>query len=107
MGHGNDHGDTAHHLIPLPVYFKIFGVLIGLTFLTVLASRFDFGVMNTVVAFGIATVKAGLVLAFFMHLKYDNMMNRVIIFSGLFFLVVLYFFCVLDEGTRILQRSTL
>ena len=106
MGHGK-HEDHEHHLIPLEIYMKIFAALIALTVITVLASRFDFGMMNTIVAFAIATVKAGLVLAFFMHLKYDNMMNRVIIFSGLFFVIVLYFFCVLDEGTRIIQRSTL
>lgn len=103
----NNHHDSEHHIIPLALYIRIFLTLIGLTVVTVLAARFDFGAMNAVVAFAIATVKAGLVLAFFMHLKYDNMMNRVIIFSGLFFVVVLYFFCVLDEATRIVQHSTL
>ena len=105
MGHGNH--DSEHHIIPLPVYVKIFGTLIILTVVTVLAARFDFGSMNAVVAFFIATVKASLVLGFFMHLKYDNMMNRVIIFSGIFFLIVLYFFAWMDEATRVIQRSTL
>jgi cytochrome c oxidase subunit 4 len=99
MGHGQ-HEDTTHHLIPLPVYLRVFFSLIVLTVVTVLAARFDFGALNAVVAFAIASVKAGLVLAYFMHLKYDNMMNRVIIFSGVFFIIVLYFFAVLDEATR-------
>ncbi|CAN5593599.1 hypothetical protein BH10BDE1_BH10BDE1_31300 [soil metagenome] len=100
-------GNDEHHIIPLGTYFKIFGILIVLTGLTVLASRFDFGAFNTIVAFGIASVKAALVLGFFMHLKYDNMMNRVIIGSGAFFLIVLWFFSVLDIATRVLPESPL
>jgi cytochrome c oxidase subunit 4 len=103
----NAQHDTAHHVIPLQVYVKVFATLICLTVITVLASKFDFGAWNTVIAFGIATVKAVLVASIFMHLKYDNMMNRVIILSAVFFLIVLYFFCSIDELTRVIQRSTL
>lgn len=107
MAQHSAHDSGMHHVIPLKTYLTVFAALIGLTVVTVGASRIDFGVLNTVIAFGIATVKATLVLAFFMHLKYDNMMNRVIILSAAFFLIVLYFFCALDEGTRVIQRSTL
>jgi cytochrome c oxidase subunit IV len=99
--------DTEHHIIPFDVYVKIFGALIGLTVITVLAAQFDFGAMNIIVAFGIATVKAVLVLAYFMHLKYDNMMNRVIMASAFFFLLVLFLFAWLDDATRVVQSSTL
>src|SRR5688572_9538133 len=105
MAHGAY--DVEHHIIPLRTYMNVFGTLIVLTAVTVLAARIDFGALNAVVAFGIATVKATLVLAIFMHLKYDNMLNRVIILSGAFFLIVMYFFCWLDESTRIIERSTL
>ncbi len=101
------HGNDEHHIIPLKTYFTIFGILIGLTILTVLASKLEFGAFNAVVAFAIASVKAALVLGFFMHLKYDNLMNRVIIGSGVFFLLVLWFFSVLDIGTRVLNESPL
>lgn len=101
------HGNDEHHIIPFGTYFKIFAMLIVLTGLTVLASRFDFGTFNTIVAFGIASVKATLVLGYFMHLKYDNMMNRAIIGAGAFFLVVLWFFSVLDIATRVLPESPL
>lgn len=100
-------GDTSHFIIPLETYIRIFTTLIVLTVVTVAASRFDFGSWNAVVAFAIATVKASLVLGFFMHLKYDNMMNRVIIGSGVFFVILLYLFCILDIGTRVVQSSTL
>lgn len=96
-----------HHMIPLQTYLNVFAILIVLTVVTVGASRIDFGPMNAVIAFAIASVKAGLVLAYFMHLKYDNMMNRVIIASGAFFLLVLYIFLLVDDVTRIFQGSTL
>jgi cytochrome c oxidase subunit 4 len=99
--------DTLHHVIPRSSYFKVYATLIVLTFLTVVAARFDFGAFNTVIAFGIATVKAVLVMAIFMHLKYDDMLHRVIIGAAFFFLVVLYFFCFIDDATRIIERSTL
>ena len=100
------HGNDEHHIIPLKTYFLIFGLLIGLTVVTVGATYIDFGSLNAVVAFGIASVKAGLVLAYFMHLKYDNHLNRVIIGSGVFFLLVLWFFVILDIVTRVLQTDT-
>ncbi len=100
------HSDE-HHIIPLPMYFKIFGALIVLTVITVLAAKVNFGAFNAVVAFGIASVKAALVLGYFMHLKYDNLMNRVIIGSGVFFLIVLWFFSILDLGTRVAVESPL
>jgi cytochrome c oxidase subunit 4 len=99
--------DTEHHIISVAAYLKVFAALIVLTIITVAASRVDFGAWNAIVAFGIATIKAVCVLAIFMHLKYDNMLNRVIILSAFFFLIVLYFFCEVDNATRILQRSTL
>lgn len=97
----------SHHIIPLKTYLQVFAALIFLTFITVTASRFDFGEWNTIIAFLIATIKAVLVLAIFMHLKYDNMMNRVIIASAAFFLLVLYFFVLIDDLTRVFQGSVL
>ena len=100
----NAHADDGHHIIPFATYFKVFASLIFLTVITVAASRIDMGFMNDIVAFGIASVKAGLVLAIFMHLKYDNKMNRVIIGCSAFFLLVMYFFTIVDQVTRIVQK---
>ncbi len=96
-----------HHIIPLSSYFKVFATLIALTVVTVAAARVDFGAFNAVVAFAIATVKAVLVLAIFMHLKYDDKLNRVIIGAGVFFLILLYFFCIIDIVTRVTEKSVL
>jgi cytochrome c oxidase subunit 4 len=100
-------GKHVPHIIPLSSYVKVFSVLIFLTIVTVAAARVDFGFMNSVIAFAIASVKAGLVMAIFMHLKYDNMLNRVIIGSAVFFLIVLYFFCFMDEASRIVIEGVI
>ena len=57
-----------------------------LTAITVAAAQVNFGPWNTVIAMGIASIKAGFVLAFFMHLKYDNKIYLVCFGTGVFFL---------------------
>ena len=62
------------HVLPFKTYAGIFLALVVLTVITVAASHVDFGAgwANVVIAMLIASVKAGLVALFFMHLKYEN-----------------------------------
>ena len=54
-------------------YLPVLGALAVLTFLTVLISRFDIGrAGNILVGVLVATIKASLVVLFFMHLKYEQ-----------------------------------
>jgi cytochrome c oxidase subunit 4 len=78
-----------------------------MTVITVAVAQVNFGAWNTVIAMLIASIKAGFVLAFFMHLKYDNKIYRVLFGSAIFFLIVLYFFSILDIVTRIKVESIL
>ena len=98
-------GDHNHHIIPLKVYFQVIITLMILTVITVAASRVDFGAMNTVIAMLIASIKAGLVLAFFMHLKYDDRLFIVGFGTSVFFLALLYAFSWLDIYTRFTQTG--
>jgi cytochrome c oxidase subunit 4 len=98
---------SQHHVIPLKTYFKVAAALIAFTFLTVIAHELHLGALAGPVAFLIAAIKASLVLMYFMHLKYDNMQNRVIFGSGLFFLILLIAFSAFDIWTRIQVMSTL
>lgn len=96
-----------HHVTSMATYLKVAAALFILTFLTVGAHQLELGVLKAPVAFLIATVKAVLVMGWFMHLKYEGKLNRVIFGSGFFFLVLLLFFCALDIVTRIYQGSTI
>jgi cytochrome c oxidase subunit IV len=100
-GESHDEHHGKHHIIPIPVYVGVLSVLLIGTVITVWVAQFDFGAMNTVIAMLVATVKASFVLGFFMHLKYDNMMNRVIFGSAFFFLFLLVAFSVADIWTRL------
>jgi len=97
----SSHDASEHHIIPFATYIKVLSLLLVLTFITVAASRMDFGHWNVVIAMFIASVKAGFVLAFFMHLKYDDKTYLVCFLTGIFFLIVLYFFSFLDIATRV------
>ena len=98
---------SQHHIIPLKTYFKVAAGLILLTFATVFFHELHLGPLAGPIAFLIAAIKASLVMLYFMHLKYDNMQNRVIFGSGIFFLLLLIGFSALDIWTRISQLSTL
>jgi cytochrome c oxidase subunit IV len=115
MSNSHDHGSGGHHgghhLVPIKTYRNILFILFALTILTVAVAKpvsgFDAGVFNALIAFAVATVKAALVLAIFMGLKYDKKLNLVIFLTGVFFLVVMISFCMLDIYSRIKVDSTL
>jgi cytochrome c oxidase subunit IV len=98
--HGHGHGEGAHHVIPFKVYINVIVALLFLTVVTVAAARVDFGALNTIIAMLIASVKAGLVLAYFMHLKYDDKLYVVAFGTAIFFLIVMFFFSWVDIYTR-------
>ena len=95
------------HIIPLKIYINVIAGLLVLTVITVAAAQVDFGVLNVLIAMGIATVKASLVLLYFMHLKYDDKLFLVIFLTGVFFLVVIFLLCEFDLATRIPEESVL
>jgi len=75
----NEH--TEHHLghiVPFKVYLNIFIALIVLTVVTVLVSQtVDLGKWNILLAMIIATAKALLVILYFMHLKFEDVLTWV------------------------------
>ena len=105
-GH-DDHHDDVYHVTPFSIYLKVAGALFALTFLTVGAHNLHLGAFAAPIAFFIATIKAALVMLWFMHLKNENLTNRVVFASGFFFLFLLFIFCVLDIYTRVAVTNTL
>jgi cytochrome c oxidase subunit 4 len=70
--HGASHHDETGHVVPVSTFFKVLIALLILTVITVLAAQVDLGKFNIVGALAIASVKASLVIAVFMHGKYEN-----------------------------------
>jgi cytochrome c oxidase subunit 4 len=88
------------HVLPLKIYAGVWIGLLVLTLITVKVSYLDFGVFNLVIAMGIATLKATLVVLFFMHLKYDEPFNVVVFVSSLAFLAVFFMLTLADTMER-------
>jgi cytochrome c oxidase subunit 4 len=73
------------HVVPVWLLAAVFGALLVLTCLTVAVAQFDLGNLNLYVALAIATVKASLVVLFFMHLFWDRPFNAMIFIGCLLF----------------------
>lgn len=101
----NNHSE--HHVIPAKVFFNILVILLVLTVLTVAFHVMHLGALAAPVAFIIATTKAGLVMSYFMHLKYDTVINRVIFGIAFFFVFLLFIISFIDVFTRVPITSTL
>jgi cytochrome c oxidase subunit 4 len=101
----DDHAHGAHddhgfgHVVSIPLLAGVLGTLLVLTIVTVVASKVDLGAqLNLVVALIIATVKAGLVVTFFMHLLWDKRFNTLVFLSSIFFMVLFLSIAMTDRG---------
>jgi cytochrome c oxidase subunit 4 len=84
----NDHA-TQHQPVPLSTHVMIWLGLLLLTALTVTAASLHFGGWSVFAAIAIATVKASLVLWYFMNLKYEDRLFKTMLFLALFTLTVI------------------
>ena len=100
--HDPAHGHDDHHDVSKHVkkYLMVGALLMIFTIITVALSYFDFGSHAANIAIGmlVATFKAGLVAAIFMHLSAEKqLIYRVLIFTvffvlGLFWLTYLHWY---------------
>jgi cytochrome c oxidase subunit 4 len=98
--HHDDDGEVHAHLSSAQFYWGIFSALIVLTLLTVKVSYYDFGSANIIIALFIATMKASLVAAFFMHLRHDKLFNTIAFLSAFLFLAIFILLTYDDLGVR-------
>ncbi len=91
---------SGSHVIPVRVYLAVITVLMILTAVTVWAAFLDFGALNTVIAVGIAVVKALLVVMFFMHLKYSSRVLWVYAGAGAAFFLLMIALMLSDYRSR-------
>jgi cytochrome c oxidase subunit IV len=92
----SDHSKTADHddhglahTTPVSLLAGILSVLMVLTIVTVAVTAIDLGGQgNLVVAMVIATVKAGLVVTYFMHLRWDKKFHLILFLTSVLFLIL-------------------
>lgn len=88
------------HVASVRLYLTIFFALMILTGVTIGVAFINLGPMNFPVAISIAIVKATLVILWFMHVKESSRLTKLIIGSGLFFLIVLFTLTLTDYLSR-------
>ena len=106
-GHADhdDDGAVHVHIASNRFYVGIFAALIFLTIATVKVSYYDFGSANILIALVIATMKAGLVAAFFMHLRHDKLFNTLAFLASFLFLGIFILLTYDDVGVRARSRN--
>jgi len=83
---------TGSHITSFRTYGIILVALLFLTALTVTVTWVNAGQLAIAVALGIACVKSSFVLFYFMHLKFDVILFRILV--GMVFLLILIVFIV-------------
>ncbi len=91
----NEH---AHPTVKTFVF--VWAALLVLTGLTVFASTLELGPFNAIVALAIATVKAMLVLLFFMELRTSTALTKAVMVAAIFFWMLLAGLSLSDYMTR-------
>jgi len=80
------------HITPYRTYAWVLIALLAFTFLTITVTWIDLSALTVFVALTIATIKAGVVLTYFMHLKFESSLFRifVIMVLAIYVLVILF-----------------
>jgi cytochrome c oxidase subunit 4 len=88
------------HVSSVKAYVGIFLTLMILTAVTIAVAYVNLGQLNKVVALTIASVKATLVVLYFMHVKYASRLTKLVIVTGFFFLAILLGEMMIDYSSR-------
>lgn len=96
-----DSEETKAHIVGYPVLFAVWAALLGLTWLTVGLSGTGLGSFVIIAPFLIASIKAFLVVDYFMHLKYESGFFKYILLVVLGTVVVLVWLVYQDIAYRI------
>lgn len=82
------------------IYLFTGGGLLLFLALTISVAYFNLGPFNTIVAMAIASIKAALIVLFFMHLRYSKPLLWVCAGAGVFWLGIMLVLALSDYLTR-------
>ncbi len=94
------HTNTGGHVLGNRFLVGVWAALMACTVLTVAVARVDLGFLNVAVAMAVATVKALLVILFFMHLRFENSLLRWMVFIAFVILAICIGFTFFDLAWR-------
>lgn len=82
------------------LYLGVFVALLLLLGVTVWVAELDFGRWNFPIAAGIATIKAVLIMLFFMQVRYSTPLTRLVAVAAILWLAILFGITMSDYMTR-------
>lgn len=86
---------------PKKTYYIVFGALMALLVVTVVATYIPWGSrISIVIAMAIAIVKATLVVMYFMHVRGSSRLTKVFVVAGLAWLSILMGMTLIEYHTR-------
>jgi cytochrome c oxidase subunit IV len=88
--------ESQQHIVSYGKLTAIWLLLLALTALTVAITRLELGGFKVLGALAIASAKAGLVIAIFMHMKYEGRLLRWLLFLALLTLAIFIGFTFFD-----------
>lgn len=96
-----EHPHESHeHVSPMTTYNAVIGALFVLTALTYAVSFANLGPASLAVAMFVALIKASLVVAYFMHLKYDDRYHLFVFLGTIIFVGIFFGFTLFDLQSR-------
>ena len=94
-----EHSATEH--VSLATYLIVFAALMVLLVITVAVAFYvHAGNLNLLIALVIATIKAALVVLFFMHVKYASRLTKIFVVAAFLWLAIMFGFTFADYLTR-------
>jgi cytochrome c oxidase subunit 4 len=91
---------STAHITSVRVYLAVFIALLVGTGLTVWVAYYDLGLLNTPVALTVAVIKASLVVIYFMGVRFNTPLTKVVVVSGFLWLFILFGITMTDYLTR-------
>ena len=91
---------AEHHIVSPLEYCYVFAFLLLFTGVTVGAAYVNLGALNPIIALGIASTKAVVVILFFMHVKYQSKLIKMTVGAGFFTFLVLILMTMADYISR-------
>jgi cytochrome c oxidase subunit 4 len=92
--------ENKPHIVKYRTYVVILMILVTFTLLSVLVTSFDLGPLAVSAALFFAAAKSTLVLLYFMHLKFDDPVIRIMVGAVLSIFVIVLLITLLDYSFR-------
>jgi cytochrome c oxidase subunit 4 len=92
--------EHTHHIVPYRTYGLILVLLLVLTGISVAVTQIELSRWATLVALLLACTKSAFVLAVFMHLKFDNLIYKVMVVFIILVMTAVIVLTFFDYGFR-------